>query len=331
MRMKARTVLTLVALLLLPALPIAGGTPSAAQPGKIKFFRNPMNPEDTSPVAKKDEMGMDYIPVYEQAGVYVSPERQQMIGVTTEPVKRRQLKTVIDSVGKVAYDPGLFVAQEEYLQALSTRDRLGSGAMAEVGERARSLIEAARKKLLLLGMSEQGIDGLEKQGAPQENLYLPGKDETAWVYINVYEYEIGMVKEHLGVEITTNAYPGETFSGIVSALSPVINKETRSMQVRTVVQDPGHKLKPEMFVNASIGIDLGEKLAVPESAVLDTGARKIVYVVKDDSFEQREIRIGARTDNYYEILSGVTEGEMVVTSGNFLVDSESRMKSSSGE
>ena len=304
----------------------------AAQAGKkVKFYRNPMNPEITSPEPKQDEMGMDYIPVYEtsgQAGVFVSPQRQQMIGVAVEPVQTRALETVISAVGRVAYDPGLFVAQEEYLQALKAGERLGQGALPMVREQAGSLAAASKQKLLLLGMNEPGIEELARQGAAQTNLYLPGNADAAWVYISVYEYEIGMVKDSLPVEIIANAYPGEVFKGTISSLAPVVNKETRTLQVRAVVDDSGHKLKPEMYVSASIHIDLGEKLAVPESAVLDTGTRKVVYVKNgDNTFEQREIKTGQRAQGYYEVTSGVSEGESVVTDGNFLIDSESRMKS----
>jgi membrane fusion protein, copper/silver efflux system len=129
------------------------------------------------------------------------------------------------------------------------------------------------------------------------------------------------------VEVTANAYPGQVFKGKISSLAPVLNKETRALQVRAIVEDREHKLKPEMFVNASINRDLGEKLAVPESAVLDTGVRKVVYVKKEDNtFEQREIKTGVQAEGYYEVLEGVCEGESVVTNGNFLIDSESRMK-----
>jgi len=305
--------------------------PEGASARKIKFYRSPMNPEQTSPVPKKDEMGMEYIPVYdtgEKNGVFISSQRQQMIGVTTGKVQKRAIETVISAVGRVAYDPGLYVAQEEYLQALKTGQKLGENAMPMVKDQASSLIAASKQKLLLLGMNGPGIEELARQGTPQENLYLPGNTGAAWVYISIYEYEIGMVKDSLPVEITANAYPGQVFKGTISSLAPVVDKETRTLQIRAIVEDPGHKLKPEMFVNASIHIDLGEKLAVPESAVLDTGTRAVVYVKNEDNtFEQREIKAGEHAQGYYEVLGGVSEGESVVTDGNFLIDSETRMKS----
>lgn len=251
-----------------------------------------------------------------------------MIGVATEKVQKRDMKTVISAVGRVAYDPGLFVAQEEYLQAVQTVKKLGEGALPAVKEQAASLVAASKQKLLLLGMNGRGIAELASQGKPQESLYLPGSGDTSWVYISVYEYEIGMIEDGIPVEVTANAYPGQVFKGNVSSVAPVLNSQSRTLQVRAVVDDPGHKLKPEMFVNAAVNRDLGERLAVPESAVLDTGVRKVVYVKKEDnSFEQRQIKTGLQADGYYEVLEGVSEGEEVVTSGNFLIDSETRMKS----
>jgi len=300
---------------------------------KILSYRNPMNPEVTSPVPMKDSMGMDYVPVYEgekaseEAGIYMSPEKQQLIGVKKERVEKRNLVHEISTVGKVAYDPELYVAQEEYLQALKTVEATKNSTLSTVSEQARSLLEAAGKKLTLMGMNKGAIDELAKKGKAQENLYLPLNENTAWVYMNVYEYEIGLIKEGMGVEIEAVAYPGELFKGKISAITPVLNSETRSAQVRAEVEDPEHKLKPQMFVNAKIKVDLWEKLAVPETAVLDTGTRKIVYVAKEgDTLEAVEVTLGQKAEGFFEVLGGLKEGDIVVTSGNFLVDSESKLK-----
>ncbi len=310
----------------------------AKESDKIIYYRNPMNPEVTSPVPMKDSMGMDYVPVYEEeisnqgSGIYMSPEKQQMIGVKKEAVEKRDLTHEILTVGKVAYDPMLFVAQQEYLQALKTKEKVGEGALLMVKEQIASLVDAAKKKLMLMGMNEGEIGKLAESGKPQENLYLPIKENVAWVYIAVYEYEISLVKEGMPVEIEAIAFPGEIFKGRITAITPVLDSMTRSIQVRAEVENPEHKLKPEMFTNAKIEVDLGEKLAVPETAVLDTGLRKIVYVVKEgDILEQREVTLGQKAQGYYEILDGLKEGETVITSGNFLVDSESRLKSVSRE
>ncbi|TBR17811.1 HlyD family efflux transporter periplasmic adaptor subunit [bacterium] len=308
-------------------------SPENADKNKVLYYRNPMNPEVTSPVPMKDSMGMDYVPVYEgeratrEAGIYMSAEKQQMIGVKKDKVEKRDLALEILTVGKVAYDPDLYVAQEEYLQALKTVEATKKSILPSVSEQSQSLLEAAEKKLILLGMTKDQIEELGKKGKSQENLYLASGENTAWVYITIYEYEMGLIKEGIPVEVEAVAYPGLKFSGKITAIMPVLNAETRSVQARAEIEDAGHKLKPEMFVNAKIKVDLGEKLAVPENAVLDTGARKIVYLAKeDDMLEAREVVLGQKAAGFYEVLDGLREGDMVVTSGNFLVDSESKLK-----
>lgn len=300
---------------------------------KLLYYRNPMNPEVHSPVPMKDSMGMDYVAVYEEEkgssgnGFYISPERQQLIGVKKEKIAKMPLTRQILTVGKVAYDPDLYVAQEEYLQTLKTVEATKKSVLASVSAQSSSLEQAAGKKLLLLGMSKEEIEALAKKGSAQENLYLPISSDTLWVYLTIYEYEIGLVKIGQEVLIDAAAFPGNTFQGIITAITPVLSSETRTLRVRVEVKDPNHVLKPEMFVNAKIKIDLGEKLAVPETAVLDTGVRKIVYLVKDgDNLEQREVVLGQKAQEHYEVISGLSEGDVVVTSGNFLVDSESKLK-----
>jgi membrane fusion protein, copper/silver efflux system len=177
-------------------------------------------------------------------------------------------------------------------------------------------------------MSDEQIAALEKSRKAETNLYLPGKGENVWAYLNVYEYEIGFIKAGDPVDIEAVAYPGEKFTGKVVSISPVLDPATRTNQVRVEVPNPDNKLKPEMFVNAVIKESLGPKLAVPETAVLDTGLRKIVYISEENNvLESREVTLGQKAENYYEVISGLKEGDVVVTSGNFLVDSESRLKS----
>ncbi|MDP2922505.1 MAG: efflux RND transporter periplasmic adaptor subunit [Candidatus Omnitrophota bacterium] len=302
---------------------------------KILYYRNPMNPEVTSPVPMKDSMGMDYIPVHEEAEsestgptISISPEKQQLIGIKTEPVKKINLTKVIRASGKIAYDPELYVAQEEYLQALKTVNATKESVLKSVTEQSQSLLSAAEKKLLLLGMSKDEIDELAKKGAAQENLYLPSGESSVWAYVAIYEYEIGSVKIGMPVELEAVAYPGESFKGEVIAINPVLDSMTRTNQVRVQVEDPSNKLKPEMFVNARIKVDLGEKLAVSDSAVLDTGLRKIVYLSRpQDLLEARQVQLGQKAEGFYEVLGGLDEGDIVVTSGNFFIDSESKLKS----
>lgn len=316
-------------------------TTSGNKEQKPLYYRNPMNPQATSPVPMKDSMGMDYIPVYEEdasmaagAGptVIISSERQQLIGVKTEPVKVMDLTKVIRVSGKIAYDPELAITQEEFIQALKVEDNVKDSPLQDVVDRARRLTEAARNKLKLLGMNDDQIAVLEKTRKAEINLYLPGKGEVVWAYISVYEYEISFIKIGDSVDIEAVAYPGEKFQGKIVSINPVLDPDTRTNQVRVEVVNTDDKLKPEMFVNAKIKVNLGDKLAVPESAVMDTGLRKIVYLSREgDVLESHEVTVGQKTEGYYEVLGGLKEGDVVVTSGNFLVDSESRLKSALGD
>ncbi len=304
---------------------------------KILFYRNPMNPAVTSPVPMKDSMGMDYVPVYEEqtaeGGIYISPEKQQLIGVKKEKVQKRNLSGQILTVGRVAYDPALFTAQQEYLQALKSSQAVSKDELGYMAEQSTALIKTMKQKLLAMGMSEPEIDELGRRGRPQQNLYLPSSDDkNVWVYITIYEYEAALVKTGTPVEVRAIAYPGEVFEGQVVTVTPILETATRTLKVRALVDNPDNKLKLEMFVNVAVKYDLGEKLAVPEEAVMHAGTRNIVFVTDANGyFESRIVTLGVKAQNYYEVLRGLTENEEVITSGNFLVDSESKLNAVLGQ
>ena len=291
---------------------------------KILFYRNPMNPQITSPVPMKDEMGMDYVPVYAvpagrqeqekgaEGEITVTPEEQKLIEVETAGVSFRNLFREIRTVGNIASDPELYVAQEEYLGALKLQDN--------------DFIESGRKKLEILGLNAEQIDQLAKAGKPQGSLILP--EDTTWVYITIYENEIGVVKAGVPVEVETVAFPGEMFAGRIAAVSPVLDPMTRSAKARAEIKNPGQKLKPGMYANVTIKVSLGNKLAVADSAVINTGKRTIVVIDKGEGrYLSQDIRLGQKGEGYYEVLGGLKAGDRVVTTGNFLIDSESRLKS----
>jgi Cu(I)/Ag(I) efflux system membrane fusion protein len=304
---------------------------------KILFYRSPMDPAATSPVPMKDPMGMDYVPVYEEetaeGGVYISPEKQQLIGVKKGKVENRRISGQILTVGRVAYDPALFTAQQEYLQAVKSSRPVSKDELGYIAEQSTALIKTMKQKLLAMGMSEPEIEELEKRGRPQQNLYLPGsEDKNVWVYITIYEYEAGLVKTGTPVEVRAIAYPGEMFEGQVVSVTPILETATRTLKVRALVDNPENKLKLEMFVNVAVKYDLGEKLAVPEEAVMHAGTRDIVFVADANGyFESRAVTLGVKAQNYYEVLRGLTENEEVVTSGNFLIDSESKLNAVLGQ
>ena len=313
---------------------VAAEKPQMPQEKKeILYYRNPMNPAVTSPVPMKDSMGMDYVPVYEEktaeegpAGVYINPEKQQLIGVKKGRVEKRKLSGQILTVGRVAYDPSLFTAQQEYLQTFKSSRTIHRDE-GYIEEQSGALTRAMKQKLLAMGMSEEEITGLENRGNPQQNLYLPtSEDKNIWVYVTIYEYEAGLVKTGTPVEVRAIAYPGVPFEGSVISVTPILEAATRTLKVRALVDNPENKLKLEMFVNVVIKYDLGEKLAVPQDAVMHTGTRDIVFVVRaDDTFEPRVVTLGAKAQGYYEVLRGLSENEEVVTSANFLIDSESKL------
>lgn len=294
--------------------------------GKILYYRNPMDPTVRSPVPMKDSMGMDYIPVYEQKaqaeqGFYISPEKQQLIGVKTAKIEVRQLKGQIETVANIAYDPSLYVAQQEYLQGLKSGKMIGESNQGT----ADMLVNTAKQKLIQMGMSEAEIAKLAQAGKPEQSLYLP-EGEKIWVYPVIYEYQDKLVKTGQKIQIESAAYPGEIFEGKIVSIGPVIDPISRSLKVRSLVDNPENKLKLDMYVNAKIEYDLGEKLAVPEEAVLHAGTRDIVFTADTNGyFQSNEVTTGQKAGGYYEVLSGLRANQEVVTSGNFLVDSESKL------
>ncbi len=306
----------------------------------IKFYRNPMNPEITSKTPMKDGMGMDYVPVYElaaagkivagRAPIVMDDEKRQLIGVKTARAAYRTLTHTVLSSGKVAYDPDLYQAISEYREASIARDKVKDSSWPEVAERAEALVRASGLRLRQLGLSEEQVAALGRGGGTSANLLLPGA--RAWLYAQIYEYEISLVKPGQEIEAVTPAYPGRVFRGSIKSVDSILSAETRTLRVRAEVENPDGLLKPDMYAEVRIKVTLGSRLAVPLSAVIDTGVRKLVYVAKGEgTLEPVEVRIGFEGDEYAEILSGIKEGEKVVTSANFLVDSESRLKSTSPE
>lgn len=305
--------------------------------GKIKFYRNPMNPAITSKTPMKDEMGMDYVPVYETEGeakevggrapITMDQAKRQLIGVKTAKAAYRTLTHTIASSGKVAYDPDLYQSISEYREALAAREKVKDSSWPEVHERAEALIRASELRLRQAGLSEDQITELSVNRETHSNLLLPGA--KAWLYSQIYEYEIGLIKPGQEIVAVTPAYPGRVFNGVIKAVDSILSAETRTLRIRAEVENPDNMLKPEMYAEIKIKITLGSRLAVPQNAVVNTGARKLVFVDKgEEGFEPREVRTGFEGDAYTEILSGVRAGETVVTSANFLIDSEARLKSS---
>lgn len=257
------------------------------------------------------------------------------------------------------YSPDLVSAQQDYLIALDALTRaqtLGNSSNEEVQQR---LVASIRERLRIhYGLTLEQLRELEetKKVRSTATFYAPisgtviskqiveGQyvDEgttfysiadlsRVWVYLEVYEGDIRFVKTGQAVDITTEAYPNEQFRGRVTFIDPVMNPETRTVRVRTEFPNTGGNLKPQMYVKAALSLPQKEALAVPVHAVVQTGKRNVVWVeLKENQFEPREVTLGARTDGWYEIVSGLSEGEMVVTTGGYLLDSESQLQMPGG-
>lgn len=261
------------------------------------------------------------------APVLISPQKQQLIGVTTAPVTRRPLTKTIRTVGRIAYDPELYQAEQEYLQALNTLMKAAVSDTTDVKTQAERLVEASRIRLRLLGLSEELINAMTTWEVPDRRLLGTDPSGEVWLYASIYEFELPLVRSGQTVEVEVATIPGKRLTGVVRAIDPVLDPSTRAARVRAVLTDSDHVLKPEMFVNAYIAVPVGKVLAVPDAAVFHTGAAHLVFVDKGQGLlEPREITMGVTAEGYTEVKSGVAEGDPVVTSGNFLIDSESRLK-----
>jgi Cu(I)/Ag(I) efflux system membrane fusion protein len=252
------------------------------------------------------------------------------------------------------YSPDLLTTQNEFLDLLKTRDQARSKNSTVVIETTDRLIESARQRLRLWNITDEQIAELEKTRKAQETLTLKspfkgvvqdlGVDQgrrvmtgdhlvdvadlsVAWVWAQFYENEIALLKKDLPVTITATAYPGESFKGKIFLVDPFLNDATRTARVRIDVENPDFKLRPDMYVNIELHLDLGEGLAVPVSAVLPTGQRDIAFVDKGEGkLEPRFLELGRKYGDFYELKSGLKEDERVVNSANFLIDAEAKVQ-----
>lgn len=292
--------------------------------------------------------GMKLVPIEEEKGqmpgeavggkvsgystVKITPEKQQLIGVTTAIAEKKNLTKTIRTVGRIAFDPELYKAEEEFIQALKSYNQLKNSPLKETQEAAKSLVEASKLRLKLMGLGEAQIKELEDKKEADTNLLIAQEDANVWLYATIYESDLDLVKVGQDIEAQASAYPGEIFEGKIVSLDPILEAQTRSVRARALVDNKKGKLKPEMYADVEIKVDLGGNLVIPESAVLDSGTRKIVFIDRGDGyFEPREVKLGQGSDDLVIVLDGIKEGEKVIKSGNFLIDSESKLKSAIGE
>ncbi len=256
------------------------------------------------------------------------------------------------------YSPELVSTQEEYLLALKAKKEWSKSPFAEVSEGGNLLAESARRRLKLWDISDTQIQALEESREPKKTLtlnspftgyviekkvnqgqfvdagmalYKIADLSVVWLIADIYEYELPAIRLGQQASIQMAYYPGEAFTGKAIYIYPYLDPQTRTAKVRYEFANPHGKLKPEMFTNVEISVRLGDRLAVPEGAVIDTGVRKVVIVDRGSGyFEPREVRLGMKAGEVFEVLEGLKAGERVVTSANFLIDSESKLKEAVG-
>jgi membrane fusion protein, copper/silver efflux system len=274
-------------------------------------------------------------------------------------VEELRLKAVGDPIKKgqpilSIYSPDLLEAQKNYLLALAVQPAAGHPEHGTGESPLAQSLRSARDRLLLWGLTEGQLKEIEAAKEPRTRVEIlsqvegvvieksivqgayveTGKDlfriadlSSVWIEIDLHQPDLPLVKVGDKVKVTLPSSPGETFDETVAYISPWLERESRTARARIEAPNPEGKLKPGMYATASIECDLGEALAVDEDAILDTGARQIAFVEKGDGvLEPREVKIGARADGLVVVLEGLEEGEKVVTSANFLIDSESKIK-----
>jgi len=273
----------------------------------------------------------------------------------------------VDFVGKLVvknqplitiYSPELVSTQQELLIAKKAKDYLGNSPTPEIASGSLSLYEIAKDRLRLWDVSDEQIKELEERGKPMKTLtlyspiagfvltrnafpkqrvtpdtelYTVADLSTIWVVADIYEYELPMVQLGQTATMTLSYFPGKTYVGKIAYIYPQLDNTTRTLKVRLEFQNPDFALKPDMFANVELRISYGRQVFVPEEAVLDSGSEQIVFVAHEGGyFEPRKVQLGGKVDDRQIILSGLKPGERIVTSGNFLIDSESRLKSAMG-
>jgi RND family efflux transporter MFP subunit len=276
-------------------------------------------------------------------------------------------KVYVDFVGQLIkkgqplftlYSPDLVSTQEEYLIAKRGNATLGNAPFQEISEGSQSLLQSARERLKLWDISDEQIKELDMTGkvsknltfyspitgfvtdrkafpqtsvTPDTELYTVSDLSTVWANADIYEYEVPFV--HIGqrVSLTLSYYPGRTYTGSISFIYPTVDPQTRTVKARIQISNPGFQLKPQMFADAVLHVDYGTKVIVPQEAVLNSGVEQHVFVVRDGGvFEPRLVTVGPVMDGNAVILSGLKAGETIVVAGNFLIDSESGLKSAIG-
>ncbi len=254
------------------------------------------------------------------------------------------------------YSPDLVSTQEEYLQALRYRNRMEKSELDEARREADELVQSSRRRLEYWDITDSEIASLEKRGMPMRALtvYAPANGivtdkmvidgqqvmagmtlykiadlSIVWITADIYQFELNWIRTGQQVDLEISYLPGQILHGTITYIYPYLDSDTRTAKVRVEVQNtPDYSLKPGMFAIVKIVSPvLLDGIAVPEQAILRSGERNVVIVsLGSGYFDPREVRLGVSADGYMQILEGVREGETIVTSAQFLIDSESNLK-----
>jgi membrane fusion protein, copper/silver efflux system len=390
-----------------PADEREGGTIAASPKRgerKVLFYRNPMNPTITSPVPMKDEMGMDYVPVYgdeakaatgQGTSVTIDPAVVQNMNVQVQEVRRRDLTREIRTVGYLGYDqekmvtvttkypgfvekvyvnylgepvrkgqalfeiyaPELVQTQQDLLSALEFARKL-EGAPGEAQRRAQGLVAAARARFAYWDIGSAQIERFEKTGevfrtlsvsAPASGVVMkrmdglegmavkPGMElfhiadlSSLWLTVEVFEDQLSWLRIGSVADIALSYFPGETFTGRVRFVEPQVAEKTRTVPLRLEVPNPDGRLRSGMYATVRFHpVVAKDAIVVPSVAVLRTGERNLVILAEGEGrFAPREVTLGSEGEGAAEVLSGLQAGDKVVTSAQFLIDSESNLRES---
>jgi len=366
--------------------PTKASGPCGGKPAKL--YRNPMGTPDTSPVPKKDSMGMDYIPVCEDEGaseggnvVKVNLDRVQRLGVRSEVVEERALARTVRTFASVQYDerrqavvapkfggwieklyvnatgdvvtagqklfdvysPDLNVLQQEFALSRGMQGPAGAadGRLRNLDypevelEKLRRGERPARTIAVLSPVAGTVVEKMAVEGMryqPGETLFRIVDTSTMWVLAEVYEQDLAFVKVGDMAKVTVNTWPDRSFPGRVTFIYPSVGKESRTAKLRIEVANPGGLLRADMAATVEIeGPIAGRWVAVPDSAVIDSGKRQIVLVERGEGrYEPRLVKLGARVPGYVQVLDGLKPGERIVTSATFLIDAESNLRAALG-
>jgi len=256
------------------------------------------------------------------------------------------------------YSPDLVATEREYLVAKQNQQQVAQSTVPGVASSAASLLDAAAERLKQWGVPQTEIARLESTGEvqqelevdspasgyiternalpsvavqPEMRLYSIADLSTVWVQAQVFQNDLGRIKIGDPATLSVNTFPGRSFSGRVDFVYPQVDMDTRTAKVRVVFSNPNLQLKPGMFVNVTLKVPMGSQLVIPATGVLQSGTREIAFVERSDGYiEPREVQLGSRVGDDFIVLKGLKAGEQIVTSANFLIDSESQLQAALG-